>query len=112
MLRGVQGVVLFIASAALAATSLLLSLPTASTGPPPDTALALAQVLERQGLTSTIATFQLNVSVLCGIRWGVHVTNTAQVKRTSLTGKARPRALACGSLHGGQGGSLVPPHTC
>jgi hypothetical protein len=28
-----------------------------------------------------------------------------------MTAKARHRALACGSLHGGQGGSLVPPHT-
>ena len=45
MLRGLPSVVLFVAAAALVATSLLFSLPTASTGPPP------AQVLERQGLT-------------------------------------------------------------
>jgi len=30
---------------------------------------------------------------------------------STLTAKARPRALACGSPHGGQGGSMVPPHT-
>ena len=34
-----------------------------------------------------------------------------QVNLTSK-GYCPPRALACGSLHGGRGGSLVPLHTC
>jgi hypothetical protein len=32
-------------------------------------------------------------------------------RRIVRDANARPRALTCGSIHGGQGGSLVPPHT-
>jgi hypothetical protein len=102
MLRGLPSVVLFVAAAALAATSLLLSLPTASTGPPPATALAQAQVPERQGLTLVHLSAQRKHFVWTGAKaeawcllihadaslslcWGVPVTNTAQVTDDQLT---------------------------